>query len=673
MSAKSSSCEPGLLNAVQPKVRFDYAPTEIKEICQTALSRAEREIDKVARMSHSLRTFNNTVAQLDRIDNSLSEQIGPLHLLRIVSPSKRIQNAAKWCEDQVGTYAAKMSTRADVYQALKAVQDQIQTQHVKLDVEDSKLLEESVRSYIRSGAALPEAERKLLTELAEKVSTLENSFSYNIDTANDTIELTHSELDGLDEQMIGDAGLKKTAKGTYVLPLLNSSYVKIFLENAKSAEARRKVATSISKVAAAVNTPILEEVIAIRHRMANMLGFPTHAAYQLDDRMAKTVENVDTFLSDLFTRLKPKAEADLAEMLALKKKDDPSATKIDYWDRSYYANQIMKNRYTVDSQEVREYFPVDHVIQTVLEIYQKMLSVKFVEIPPQASWAEEIRLFEIRDAGSGSLIAHFYADLYPRQNKYKHFCASDFLHGYQQTDGTYRTPVAAIVGNFPKARGKTPALLPHDDVETFFHEFGHIMHQTLTQARYGAQAGTNVRTDFVESPSQMLENWVWDKAVLKQLSKHYKTGKPLSDELIDRMIAARHANEGMQWIRQVFFATLDMRYHSLGERVDTTAVYHDLMRKIHLTEPIEGSQPQATFGHLMGYDAGYYGYLWSKVYAEDMFTVFEQAGLTSPIAGARYRKWILQPGGTLEPWVLLQEFLGREPNKDAFYRSLGIP
>jgi Zn-dependent oligopeptidase len=229
------------------------------------------------------------------------------------------------------------------------------------------------------------------------------------------------------------------------------------------------------------------------------------------------------------------------------------------------------------------------------------------------------------------------------------------------------------VGNFPKPSPGKPALLTHGDVETFFHEFGHIMHQTLTTARYSSLAGTSVRGDYVEVPSQMLENWVWEKEILTKISKHYQTGKPIPSELVDKMLAAKHLNEGIFWSRQLFFATVDMKFHTSGEKVDTTEVWNTVQREIMTMAPVEGQAPQATFGHLMGgYEAGYYGYLWSKVFAEDMYTVFEKEGLESAEAGGRYRRWILEPGGTQEPDALIRGFLGREPNSEAFYRSLGI-
>ncbi|MBC8123754.1 MAG: peptidase, partial [Gemmatimonadaceae bacterium] len=268
---------------------------------------------------------------------------------------------------------------------------------------------------------------------------------------------------------------------------------------------------------------------------------------------------------------------------------------------------------------------------------------------------------------------HFYADLYPREGKYGHFAAFDLGIGHANPDGTYRNTFAAMVGNWPRGTAGKPALLSHDDVETFFHEFGHIMHQTLTRAKYASLAGTNVRRDYVEAPSQVLENWVWDPVILKRISKHYQTGEPLPDALLDKMVAAKHVNEGIYTSRQLLFATADYRYHSSGSKVDTTATWNQLSQAVMQVPAVPGTHSQASFGHLMGgYDSGYYGYLWSKVFAQDMFTRFEKEGLTSSQVGAEYRKRILEPGGVAEPDVLIRDFLGREPSKEAFYRELGL-
>ncbi|MBI3542642.1 MAG: Zn-dependent oligopeptidase [Deltaproteobacteria bacterium] len=654
---------------VYPKIKFTYSAQDIKVECAAALAKASRQVERLARLGDDQRTFTNTVVAFEKIQNAVDEQLGPILFLSSVSPSSAVLDASNDCGDKVSSFYVALSGRTDLYKAI----DVVAHQDLRLDVEDAKLLEETVRGFKRSGASLPEDVRAQVTKLKDQLGLAQNAFSKNLAKANDTAELTKDELAGMNDDYIST--LKATDKGTYLLTLLDASQFLPFMENGTNAEARKKVQTAHDKVAAPQNVALLEQAIALRDQIAKLSGFPTWAAYQLDAKMAKSPERVNEFLADLATRLAPKVDADLAGLLELKKKDEPSATKVYLWDWRYYDNQLKKSR-AVDNEAIRAYFPVDKVITAVFDIYQRLLTVKFTEIVPAYAWAPEVRLFEVRDAragNEGALIGHFYLDLYPRENKYKHFAAFDIIHARRNKDGSYHTPVSSVVGNFPKAAPGKPSLLLHSDVETFFHEFGHIMHQTLTDARYSSLAGTNVRGDYVEAPSQMLENWVWDRDEIKKISSHYKDGSQLPDTLIDSMLAAKHLDEGITWSRQLFFASFDMLAHSSGAAVDTTKLWNELSPRIYRMDSTEGNAAQASFGHLMGgYDAGYYGYLWSKVYAQDMFTVFQAAGLESPVAGDKYREWILRKGGVYEPDVLIRNFLGREPNKEAFYKSLGI-
>ncbi|HVE14221.1 MAG TPA: M3 family metallopeptidase, partial [Elusimicrobiota bacterium] len=270
-------------------------------------------------------------------------------------------------------------------------------------------------------------------------------------------------------------------------------------------------------------------------------------------------------------------------------------------------------------------------------------------------------------------LAHFYMDLYPREGKYKHAAAFPLVSGRLLAGGAYQQPAAAIVANFNKPTAEAPSLLTHQEVETFFHEFGHIMHMTLTKAKYARFSGSGTAQDFVEAPSQMLENWVWRPEIVKRLSGHYKSpAKTLPRDVLDRMIEAKNLDSGLKYLRQAFFATYDMALH-LGTDADPDALYARLMEEISLIPMTPGTRPAASFGHLMdGYDAGYYGYLWSKVYAQDMFSRFEAEGVMSPKLGALYRKEILEPGGGRDEAVSLRAFLGREPSETPFLKSIGL-
>jgi thimet oligopeptidase len=309
----------------------------------------------------------------------------------------------------------------------------------------------------------------------------------------------------------------------------------------------------------------------------------------------------------------------------------------------------------------------------VLDIYAQLLGVRFEPLTPPQAWAPDIREYAIYDVASGNAIGWFFLDLYPREGKFGHFAAFPLRFGRVMSDGSYRTPVSAIIGNWPRPEAGKPTLLNHDEVVVFFHEFGHVMHETLSRTRYATLYGINVRGDFGEAPSQMLENWMWQPAVLRKISSHAGSGEPLPDALIDKMIAARHVADGVSWGAQAFYAEYDLQLHSLPGRSDPTALWFRLKAQLTVFPEIPDTYPEAAFGHLMGgYDAGYYGYLWSKVYAQDMFSTFKQEGLESPAAGMRYRQQILVPGGAEEPELLLKRFLGREVRYEPFYEDLGL-
>jgi thimet oligopeptidase len=428
--------------------------------------------------------------------------------------------------------------------------------------------------------------------------------------------------------------------------------------------------------AAGPNLPIFKEALDLRLKAARLLGYRSHADYAIEPNMAKDPKTVDAFLARLRGKLKPLGEEELEVLRAFKRAMEGRASDgiVHAWDWRYYDSLLNKTKYQVDQERVREYFPADLVVTQLLDVYQRMLSVKFREIPDGARWHPDVKLYEITDASGGAPIGYFYMDLFPREGKYSHAAAFNLITERVQADGSIRRPVSAIVANLDKPSADRPSLLDHEEVETIFHEFGHIMHQTLTKAKYGRFSGSNVARDFVEAPSQMLENWVWDAEVLASLSGHYKDhSKKLPKDLLDKMIAAKNADVALINLRQLLFGTIDMEYHSANPPSDTTKAYGRVMGEVSLIPMTPGTHPEAGFGHLMGgYDAGYYGYLWSKVYAQDMYSVFKAEGLLNPEIGRRYRTEILEKGSSRDEMESLKAFLGREPNEDAFLETIGL-
>jgi thimet oligopeptidase len=342
------------------------------------------------------------------------------------------------------------------------------------------------------------------------------------------------------------------------------------------------------------------------------------------------------------------------------------------WDYSYYQEQLEQTRYAVSSEEIRQYFPVDRMIPAVLALYEKLFGVSFRRVGDARAWAPGVEEYAITDATSGATIGWFYLDIAPRPEKYLRPAHFLMRAGHELADGGYQRPIAAIIGNGPSAEPGKPALFSHRDATDFFHELGHLMHSTMSTAPYATLHGTNVRADFVEAPAQMLENWMWQPAIVRRVSSHVVTGQPMPEDLVTRLIARRHVADGVFWTRQAFLGLFDLTLHESGPKVDAARLWLDLMPRLTPLPVPAGTIPVASFMPVMGgYDARYYGYAWSRVYAQDMFTAFEREGLEDGALGRRFRREVLEPGGSEEPEELVRRFLGRPVSREAFYAGIG--
>ncbi len=641
--------------------------SDIRSLCKSEQDKFQKSQDAVAALTSDQANFKTAVLALENATTLFSNNVTIPNFLKYVSPDAKVREAAGECETEVSQYFVDIYTREDLFKAIKAASQKRE----KLDPQSKQLLEETLSRFTRNGLDLPADKRKIYIEKKKELVKAEFDYSTNLDEYEDELVVTKEQLEGLSDSYI--QGLKKTAEGKYRVTMVYPDYYP-FMQNAKNAEMRKLLDFKFDTRAGLKNKELLDRAIVLRRELAQMLGYKTHADFVLEKRMAKTPEKVtEGFLKPLIEKLKPIGKQNLSELLELKRKElnDPTVKDIFSYDWRYYDNQLRKSKFQIDNQKIKEYFPIEVVNQGLFEIYQTLLGVKFVAENRLPKWHDSIYPFRIER--NGQTVAYFYMDLFPRQGKYGHAASFTLINGYLQPDGKYRAPVSAIVANFNAPQPGQPSLLEHSEVVTLFHEFGHVMHQVLTTAAYGSFSGTNVLNDYVEAPSQMLENWVYQPEALKKLSGHYLDNtKKLPDELIEKISKAKKVDSGILYLRQASFASLDMEYHTASS-VDSTEIYQKAMRDIMMVPVQQGTYPQASFGHLMGgYDAGYYGYLWSEVYAADMFQRFAKEGLLNPVTGADYLRWILQPGGTQDPFVLITGFLGRAPNQDAFLKGLGL-
>ncbi len=470
--------------------------------------------------------------------------------------------------------------------------------------------------------------------------------------------------------------------------------------------------------------PLFREAILLRDEAARLLGYPDHASFRLEDKMAKTPKTVFDFLNDLKTRLAPGGVKETEHLIELKKADlasrnEPFDGNYYLWDHRFYDRLMVEKEYNIDENAIAEYFPLRSTVAGMLKIFEELFGLVFVELnledrarlsptgkAEDISWHEDVTVFSVwDDAGEGEgFVGYLYLDLHPRQGKYGHAANFNLQPGYLQKNGTRRYPATALVCNFSKPTPTKPSLLKHDEVVTLFHELGHGIHDLAGRCRYARFHGTSTVRDFVEAPSQMLENWCWTPSQLKSLSNHWESGEKIPDALIEKLIATKNVNAALFNLRQLHFGLFDMAVHSPKshaeiESLDLSKTYNDLRAEIsglkgpeaqgearyayfsarccRLTE-LTGHDStwgngQATFGHLIGgYDAGYYGYLSSLVYSADMFYSVFKANPMDPKEGRRYRHTLLERGGSQDEMLTLEQFLGRKPNSEAFYKALGI-
>lgn len=647
-------------------LHFNYRAQDLAPAEAEARGKLEKDLAALIAIPQGERTFENTIMGYERAFDNYGNALGMSGFLSYVSTDKQFRDAANDLQMQISQYMVDVATRRDVYKAIREYTDT----NPRLDPVQAKLVKEMLIGFKNSGMDLNDADLEKFKALNKEQAEYIIKFDKNIQEYKDPLAVTKEQLQGLGEDYIQK--LSKTDDGKYLVTLDYPDYVP-FMQNADDEQARKELEFKFNRRGGQENVELLEKTLTLRREIARLLGYKNHAELRLEDRMAKTPKTVMAFLKDLQKKLKPLGKQEDKEMIAYKNSKTGKNSRTLYsWESGYWSNKFRKENLELDSEKIKEYFPSQVVIDGMLDLFGGVFGITFepVDIPV---WHPDVKAFKIKDKASGELVAYFYMDLYPREGKYKHAACFGLVEGEEKQDGTYQIPFVAIVANLNKPSGDTPSLLKHSEVETLFHEFGHVLHNALTKAKYSAFSGTSVSWDFVEAPSQMLERWAWDPQVLKKISKHYKTGEALPDDLIKRMIAAKNFGAGGMYLRQDFFAQYDMTLHTADTTPDTTKLYFELTKKIRGLPLTKGTIPQASFGHIMGgYDAGYYGYLWSEVIAEDFFGEFKKNGIFNPETGLKFRREILEKGGTLDEEKMVENFLGRPADNKPFLKSIGL-
>ncbi len=624
----------------------------------------ETTLSQIASVPADQRTFANTIEAFETAKALFADQLQPLTFLNRVSPNPKVRSTAQKMEEASDRYSIAVWNRPDLYQAVKSYADKKES----LAPADARLLDQILLTFKRNGHGLSAQDKARLQEKQQRLASLESQFKANVNADNGGLDLTREQLRGLPDEFVH--GLARAADGKYHVTLKTPDYAP-FMQYAQDAEARRALQLLYNTRAADKNLPILTETLRLRHESAQLLGYKSHPDLALDSRMAQTPQRVWDFLNRLVPLLREKGEKELAELLQLKRQDVPTAQRLESWDPYHYQEKLRKTKYSLDDEKVKEYFPVDRVVEGTMRVYERILGVKFTEVANADRWNPDVKLFRVNDAQSGEELGYFYLDLYPREGKYSHAAVMSIISGRTLPGGSYLKPVSAMVANLAKPTPGKPTLLPHDEVETFFHEFGHLMHHTLSKTRYASASAFNVARDFVEAPSQMLENFVWEREILNEISGHYKDGSPLPEELFQKMLAARRVHLGaLFYLRQVAYGMIDLVLHTAVPQ-ETSIIFNQIMETIALIPVQPGARSEAAFDHLMnGYDAGYYSYLWSEVFAKDIFTRFKKEGLFNPAVGMAWRREVLEHGADRPEPESLKAFLGRAPDEQAFMAEI---
>lgn len=654
-------------------IDFDkLTPEIVARECEAAMKACDAAVGAIVAVPTAERTFANTFVVLEAAADHIGQASGAYTFMAYVAVDDALRETARDWDEKLSKYGVELGFREDLYAAVKEYASALEA--AGLSGEEKRLLDRTIRDYRRNGFDLPKAQRERVQVLMNRLVELGTDFRKAIDTWEDAIVVTREDLAGMPDRWID--GLTTVDEDGITKYRVSLDYPEImpFMDNAESEHWRRELFLKNQCKGGNDNVAVLEEAIKVRAEIATLLGYDSWASYVVEKRMSKTRQAVDEFLAGLGRKLAPKFAADM-QALSAAKQAHTGDSDVHIWDWWYYTNRLHKTDYAVDDFEIANYFPLDACVEGLFLVTQELLGIRYEPAPQAPRWHDDVQAFDIYDARSGTTsaapFARFYMDLYPRPNKFGHAAAFTLRSGRTLPDGSYQQPISAIVANFTKPSDDAPSLLRHTEVVTFFHEFGHILHQTLTRARYLEFSGSSTERDFVEAPSQMLEHWVWDDEVLSRFARHHQTGDLLPPALLDAMVRAKNVSSGIAALRQLFFSRLDFAYHSPGFDGDTTKTLAELYPVCGFPYP-EGTYFQGGWGHLFGYDAGYYGYIWSRVFGDDMFTRFERAGVFDRATGLEYREKILERGGSVDGDVLVRDFLGREPNSDAFLRELGL-
>jgi thimet oligopeptidase len=649
------------LNVTAP-LRAHYAAGEITRLSAEAQANANASLDAIVAIPPEQRTTDNTLIAFDTAVSDYYDAVSPLIQMGYVYPDPAITAEGMAAEESSENFMDGVMTRRELYNALLSA--------VPRTPGEARLYNVTIRDFRKNGLDLPDDRLSRVRALRMDLNGLETRFNANLNNDTTTLEFTQEDLNGIPAETLSAFG--RTLNGTYLVTTQIPDYAAV-MGTADRNLTRMRMYGAFNNRQAEENTKLLEEAVGLRHTIAAELGYASWADYQMEGRMAGNPATVMAFIDAMKVPLMEKNRDEMAELLKIKQIHDPSATIVDPWDVIYLQNQQKKLSFAYDENVVKEYFPADTVVQGMFRTYGTLFGIRFDEVKGADVWSPEVRLFRVSNVSDNVTVGYLYLDLYPRENKHQFIYETGIIN-HRVRNGTTVLPVVLVLDNLAAPTADKPSLMTIDEISTLFHETGHAMHSMLSESPYGTLSGTNVEWDFVETPSQTLEEWAYDPQVLESISGHYTNSSlKIPAPLRDRIIAARNAGNGYDFSRQLVFILFDLRLHTADGPVNATKIYTDTFAEVNGAPLTAGTHMPATFSHLMGgYDAGYYGYMWSKVYALNIVDEFKKDGMTNQTTGLKFREEILAKGNMEDGNALLLEFLGHKPGVNALYTFIGI-
>ena len=660
-------------------------PEHVEPAIDSLLAEARKLVDELLSGGGPY-TWDTLVQPLEEMDDRIERAWAPVSHMNAVVNSEALRKAYNACLPKLSEYSTEMGQHAGLYAAFRAIREG--EEYPRLSEAQQKIIDNALRDFHLSGVDLPEDRKQRYREIQQELSRLTTRFEENV------LDATHgwerhvteeSELAGLPASTLGMArqNAERKKKKGWVLTLDFPVYYGV-MSYADKRELRREMYEAYVTRASDQgpnagkwdNSALMNDILALRHELAQLLGFANYAERSLATKMARKPEEVLGFLHDLAKRSKPHAEQDVAELETFAR-EQHGMERLEAWDYSYYSEKLRQHKYAISQEELKPWFPETRVVPGMFDVVERLYGIRIREVDGVDTWHEDVRFYEIRD-GEDQLRGQFYLDLYARENKRGGAWMADCVSRMRHRDGKVQVPVAFLTCNLSPPVGDEPAQFTHDEVITLFHEFGHGLHHMLTKVDYLGVSGINgVAWDAVELPSQFMENWCWEREALDLIAGHFRTGERLPDELFKRMTAARNFQSAMQMMRQLEFALFDFLMHLEYEpgRPDFIQQTLDRVREeVAVIRPPDYNRFQHSFTHIFagGYAAGYYSYKWAEVLSADAFSLFEENGIFDRETGKRFLHTVLEKGGSREPMDLFIEFRGREPRIDALLRHSGI-